>query len=97
MSAPMRYFVEVTAPDEHALRRLRDFGFDLFGSTARAAGDRFAIDGLVTLAETARLVEAGYPVLIKSEAPQGGVEVSEFPEWIAARLAERKAAYSWRI
>lgn len=92
-STPSRYFVEVAAPDDHALRRLRGFGFDLFVSTARRAGDRFAIDGLISLAEAARLVAAGYPVLLKAEAAahERRLEVSEFPDWIAARLAERQA------
>jgi hypothetical protein len=92
-STPSRYFVEVAAPDEHALRRLRGFEFDLFVSTARRAGDQFAIDGLISLEEAARLVAAGYPVLIRSEAAahERGLEISEFPDWIAARLAERQA------
>ncbi len=92
-STPLRYFVEVAAPDEHALRRLRGFGLDLFVSTARRSGDAFAIDGLISLDDTARLVAAGYRVLVVSEAAarERGLEVSEFSDWIAERLAERQA------
>ncbi|GAC1456287.1 MAG: hypothetical protein PVSMB1_05950 [Gemmatimonadaceae bacterium] len=94
---PARYFVEVFAPDENALRRLREFGFDLFAPTARRVGERFVIDGLISLEDTARLVAAGYHVLIKSEErthARGNLEISEFSDWIAARLAERQAS-SW--
>lgn len=92
-STPARYFVEVGAPDEHALRRLRGFGLDLFVSTARRSGDAFAIDGLIGLDDVARLVSAGYPVLVAADAAkhERRLEVSEFPEWLAERLAERQA------
>jgi hypothetical protein len=92
-SSPPRFFVEVRASNASGLRRLRDYGYDFFSATAReAAPAEFTVDGLLTLDQIGRLVRDGYKVLVTADLEsraRGRTEISEFPEWLAAR---RKSA-----
>ncbi|MDP8970339.1 MAG: hypothetical protein M3N52_07580 [Actinomycetota bacterium] len=63
-----RFFVKVFAPTRQALVGLQGFDLDLFAQTATETQGRCAIDGLVTLQELERLVDAGYQVLVEEEA-----------------------------
>jgi hypothetical protein len=68
MAGNERYFVTVIAPTREALLDLRQHALDLFKPTARAAGEVFQVDGLLTLEEVGRLVAAGYQVLVRQDA-----------------------------
>jgi hypothetical protein len=65
-----RFFVTVFARDRAALRQLADFDLDLFQATARAGdegeGEEPRIEGLLSLEEIGRLVEAGYRVAVEA-------------------------------
>jgi hypothetical protein len=63
-SSPKRFFVTILAPDARRLRELLDLDLDLFAGRSDESGHR--IDGLITLDDVARLVEAGYQVLVTS-------------------------------
>lgn len=81
-----RFFVSIFAPDEGALRKLNEYGLDLFRQTARRRGKQEAsIDGLLNLQEVAKLVENGYQVLVKEDAEKSNrrpVPVMEFDDWL---------------
>jgi hypothetical protein len=68
MMAGDRFFVTVFARDRAALRQLADFDLDLFQATARAGeeGEEPRIEGLLSLEEIGRLVEAGYRVAVEA-------------------------------
>jgi hypothetical protein len=77
-----RFFVTVIAPDNPTLIRLQEFDFDLFRPTARVNERKeFTIEGLLTLEQIGRLVEAGYRVVVEDEsskrerAKSGGIEL----------------------
>ncbi|MGP1387956.1 MAG: hypothetical protein ACTS2F_30750 [Thainema sp.] len=113
-----RFFVTVIASDKAQLRRLGDYGLDLFQQTSAltartqvrmrsvpngsgtatyertdqmAEAQEFSIEGLLSLAEIGRLVEAGYSVLVRENAAQqspvqtGGIE---FQDWLQAMEGE---------
>jgi hypothetical protein len=64
-----RYFVTVYAPGREALLALSQQDLDLFKPTAREAdAGELRIDGLLTLEEIGRLVDAGYRVLVQTHA-----------------------------
>lgn len=63
-----RFFVKVYAPNRQALVGLQGFDLDLFAQTATETEGQCAIDGLMTLEEVERLVDAGYRVLVEEEA-----------------------------
>jgi hypothetical protein len=64
-----RYFVTVYAPGREALLALSQQDLDLFKPTAREADPgELRIDGLLTLEEIGRLVDAGYRVLVQVHA-----------------------------
>lgn len=88
---PKRFFVEVRAQSPEAVRRLHAFGVDLFRTTAAEhPEDGFGIEGLLSLDEVGRLVEAGYPVLVSEESSRRAAslgDVSDFAEWLAGRRA----------
>jgi hypothetical protein len=68
-SAGGRYFVTVYAPGREALLALSQHDLDLFKPTAREADPgELRIDGLLTLEEIGRLVDAGYRVLVQTHA-----------------------------
>ena len=84
-----RYFVVIFARDRDAMRSLQEFDLDVFPQTAKQ-GDRDAdfpisIDGLLSMDEVERVVEAGYRVLIQEAAEKRarvGGKAAEFPEWL---------------
>lgn len=85
---PKRFFVEVRAESPEAIRRLHGFGVDLFRTTAvEHAEAGYSIEGLVSLDDVGRLVEAGYPVLVREESSKRAAvaEVSDFADWLQAR------------
>jgi hypothetical protein len=83
-----RFFVTVFARDRAALRQLADFDLDLFQATARAGdegeGEEPRIEGLLSLEEIGRLVEAGYRVAVeatessRSRAAEQVVQAQDF-------------------
>jgi hypothetical protein len=86
MMAGDRFFVTVFARDRAALRQLADFDLDLFQATARAGdeGEEPRIEGLLSLEEIGRLVEAGYRVAVeatessRSRAAEQVVQAQDF-------------------
>jgi len=83
-----RFFVTVFARDRAALRQLADFDLDLFQATARPGddgeGEEPRIEGLLSLEEIGRLVEAGYRVAVdateasRSRAAEQVVQAQDF-------------------
>lgn len=78
-----RYFVTVIARDRRGLTGLQSLGLDLFQGTAAEGEDGASIQGLVDLDEVARLVDAGYRVLV------------EDAEGRRSRAQETVSAESW--
>jgi hypothetical protein len=85
-----RYFVTIHAADARALRGLAGFDLDLFQATARASDEGSRIEGLITLPDVRRLVDAGYRVTV--EAPEDArartQRTASFSEWLAAMEEE---------
>lgn len=83
-----RYFVKVRVPSRQDIRKLAQFDLDLHA--VHDEGDGASIDGLMTLDEASKLVKAGFPVLIESEADQQahGRNVIEFDDWLAAQTED---------
>ena len=80
-----RFFVKVLAPSRRALVDLQKFDFDLFQATARQSGEEYTIEGLLSLEEVERLVDAGYRVLVEeheSKRSRARVEVTDFGSWL---------------
>jgi len=84
-----RYFVTVYARTADDLRRLQQFGLDLFPQTAKrgSAEDSshpFDIDGLLNIDEIQTLVEKGYQVRLEDtvEARSHRGEPLEFDAWL---------------
>lgn len=81
-----RYFVTVLADSPRSLRELGELGLDLFQSTAKETADgKSAIEGLVTMEEVERLVDAGCQVLVEEESSKRARAVTdtvEFDEWL---------------
>ncbi len=84
-----RYFVVIFARDAAALRALQKFELDVFPQTAkRADADKeypYSIDGLLSVAEIEKVVNAGYHVLIEDpieKRARGAGNVGEFPQWL---------------
>lgn len=59
---PKRFFVTIEAPDQQRLRDVFGRDLDLFAARSDDKGHR--VDGLITLADAEKLVEAGYRVQI---------------------------------
>lgn len=80
-----RYFVKVRVPSRQDIRKLAQFDLDLHA--VHDEGDGASVDGLMTLDEASKLVKAGFPVLIESEADQQAHarNVIEFEEWLDAQ------------
>lgn len=89
-----RFFVTVIAPDAGALLELRAFDLDVFQATARLTPEKQAeIEGLLSLDEIGRLVEAGYRVLVEEEMQKRARARTEsvgFREWLQAMEAETR-------
>ena len=80
-----RYFVTVRAPSRQAMVDLAGFHLDLFQATAQALEDAGGeIQGLLTLDEIGRLVDAGYQVTVEAPdlARARAHETSTFAEWL---------------
>jgi len=64
-----RFFVTIRGETREDLTRLRTLGFDLFGTTASAAGDdSVAIEGLLSLIQVGAAVEDGFEVTVHEPA-----------------------------
>jgi hypothetical protein len=59
---PKRFFVTIIAPDKQHLRDVFGRGLDLFAARSDKSGHR--VDGLISLEDVGKLVEAGYQVLV---------------------------------
>lgn len=82
---PKRFFVTIMAPDAKRLRQVADLGLDLFAESA--AQSDYRVDGLITLEEVGKLVEAGYRVLVgDTDRPRRTHEFIGFDEWRAELL-----------
>jgi hypothetical protein len=86
---PNRFFVTIIARDRQRLQDLFGRGLDLFAARSDKSGYR--IDGLITLENVGKLVDAGYQVLVAETAPVRcehrfiGAE-----EWMKGALARLK-------
>lgn len=82
-----RFFVTITAPDADHLREVLSRGLDLFASRSDQSGHR--VDGLISLADVAALVDAGCRVLVaESDRPRHQHRFVEADEWRRAMLAD---------
>lgn len=87
---PKRFFVTVIAPDSERLREVMTFDLDLFAARSDEAGHR--MDGLIALDDVARLVEAGYRVLVAgTDRPGQPLRPIGFTEWRKETLADLEA------
>ena len=82
-----KYFIEITAPSKQALIGLQKLELDLFQPTSKARVDenRFTIEGLVTLEDVGKLVNAGYRVLVKKRSTPdtpATMEKASFGDWV---------------
>jgi hypothetical protein len=85
--AEERSFVEIVAPDEAALHRLREHDLDVFRHSAAAHSAGFKIEGLLSPAEVERLRGDGYEVHVVEPAAaraRAHVETATFEEWLAS-------------
>ena len=90
---PRRYFVTIMVPDERRRREVVGLGFDLFAG--RSAESGYQIDGLITLEDVGRLVEAGCRVLVgDTDRPKRTPELVGFAEWRADVVAELEQAHA---
>lgn len=80
-----RFFVEVTGQGRKALRTLQALDMDLFVSTFRRDEERLSIEGLLSLAEVERLVDAGFTVTIQADESKRSRahQTIDFREWLA--------------
>ena len=81
-----RYFVTVVARSRQLLRDLSGEDLDLIQATAREIEEgRCTIEGLLTIEEVQRLVDAGYEVVVHEEASKRAraqTETIEFDQWL---------------
>lgn len=84
-----RYFATVYARSADDLRRLQEYGLDVFPPTAKQertddASHPFAIDGLLSIEEAETLVGKGYQVRLEDtvEARSNSGESLEFGAWL---------------
>jgi hypothetical protein len=82
-----RFFVTIMATDARRMRELVDLDLDLFASRQDESG--YQVDGLITLEDVGRLVEAGYRVLVgDTDRPKRALEVAGFEDWRQQSLAD---------
>ena len=82
-----RFFVTITVRDTRRLPVLMSMDLDLFGERDDEVGHQ--IDGLVTLDDIAKLVEDGFPVLVRdTDEPKRRQGTLEFEEWRKEMLAD---------
>jgi hypothetical protein len=80
-----RYFVTVLAATRQAMVDLAGFHLDLFQATAQGLEDSGGvIQGLLSLEEIGRLVDAGYRVTVEEPdtARARAHDTSEFADWL---------------
>jgi carboxypeptidase T len=96
-----RYFVEILAEDNLKLRRLQKMDLDVFQPSAKSLNNEkkeVSIEGLVTIEEINQLIQNGYKVLIKKEAPSQTPAVEEmvsFQDW--KKSAEKETVRAEKI
>jgi len=84
---PRRFFVTITAPDADRLRDVLSRGLDLFAARSDKSGHR--VDGLITLADVAALVDAGCRVLVaENDRPRQPLRFVGAEEWRRGMLAD---------
>ena len=84
------YFVVIFAVDAAALRALQKFELDVFPQTAKRrdgiADYPYAIDGLLSIEQVEKVVQAGYRVELQDpveKRARAAGNVVEFPDWLA--------------
>lgn len=88
-----RFFVKVLASSKRALVELQRFELDLFQATARQSDEGYTIEGLLSMEEIERVVDAGYRVLVEedeSKRSRAQAEVSDFGSWLQGMQDVRK-------
>ncbi|MGB6911981.1 hypothetical protein [Bradyrhizobium sp.] len=86
---PNRFFVTIIAPDRQGLLDVVRRDLDLFASRSDKSGHR--IDGLITLEDVGKLVEAGYQVLVaETDRPRYRHRFIGAEDWMKGTLAELK-------
>jgi hypothetical protein len=84
---PRRFFVTIVAPDRRRLREVLGQGLDLFAARSDESGHR--VDGLITLEDVGKLVEAGYRVLVgDTDRPRREHRFIGAEEWQKGMLAD---------
>lgn len=95
-----KYFIIAFAKNLDDLRKLPEFDLDLFASTAKPSRTfeelGFQIDGLLTVPEIKKLVEAGYRVLIedpvkkRARAQAGTLSFKQWLEQMEEKLKRQR-------
>jgi hypothetical protein len=85
-----RYFVTIRCDSPEELAKVRALGLDLFGTTAKAGKDLVTIEGLLTLADVARVIAEGAEVVVhehSSARARAYEQTEDASEWLAERRA----------
>lgn len=86
---PNRFFVTIITRDRQRLQDLFGRGLDLFAARSDKSGHR--IDGLITLENVGKLVDAGYQVLVAETArPRYEHRFIGAEEWMKGTLTGLK-------
>jgi hypothetical protein len=86
-----RYFVTIFTPDGRRMREIGVLDLDLFGGGSDESGSW--VDGLITLEDVGRLVEAGYRVLVgDTDRPKRVHPFVDFGEWRSGLLTDLEQA-----
>lgn len=84
---PNRFFVTIVAPDRQRLQDVFGRDLDLFAARSDESGHR--VDGLITLEDVRKLVEAGYQVTVSESAQlRRGHRFIGADEWMKGTLSE---------
>jgi hypothetical protein len=84
---PRRFFVTIMAADASRLRALTTLGLDLFAACSDEAGHR--VDGLITIEDVVKVVDAGYQVLVgDSDRPRRTHRYIGLEEWQSSMLGD---------
>jgi hypothetical protein len=84
---PKLFFVTIVAPDRQRLRDVFGRSLDLFAARSDESGHR--VDGLITLDDVGKLVEAGYQVLVSDTSrPRHEHRFIGAEEWMKGTLDE---------
>ncbi|MFO0998572.1 MAG: hypothetical protein U1F33_18025 [Alphaproteobacteria bacterium] len=86
---PKRFFVTIEAPDRHRLREVFGRDLDLFAARSDESGHK--VDGLISLDDVRKLVEAGYKVQVSESAePRRRPRFIGAQEWMKGMESELK-------